>query len=200
MFGISLPSNTHTSLPSGLRMFFGALSRHFAGTWLSNMSGGSTTWSSTLTRIMSSTRIGAPRQPFVHTDASDDRRVDGVWKASSQRLTNGRLIGDRAAGGSALQPPWYRAANRLILDNARAPLPRHVPGGPMRLRPLRLALHVAAAPPLAASGVLLTGSPGSAEDDAARPDSFGGIAAASAFHFVADRNPQPTPVSDAFHA
>ena len=69
----------------------------------------------------------------------------------------------------------------------------------MRLRPLRLALHVVAATALAGAGVLATGSPGSAAD-ATRPDSFGGDSAASAFHYVADRNPQPTPVSDAFHA
>src|SRR4051794_33724867 len=123
MFGISLPSNTQTSLPSGLRMFFGALSRHFAGTWLSNMFGGSTTWSSTLTRIMSSTRMGAPRQPLFRIDASDDRRVDAVWKASSQRLTNGDLIVDGAVSGSTLQPPWYRAAYRPILQTARRPHP-----------------------------------------------------------------------------
>jgi hypothetical protein len=69
----------------------------------------------------------------------------------------------------------------------------------MRLRPLRLALHVVAATALAGGGVLLTGSPGSAAD-AARPESFGGAATASSLHYAADRNPQPTPVSDAFHA
>src|SRR3954451_18679735 len=162
MFGISLPSKTQTSLPSGLRMFFGALSRHLAGTWLSNMFGGSTTWSSTLTRIMSSTRMGAPRLLLFCTGASDDRRVDGVWKAPSRRLTNGRLIVDGAASGGALQPPWYGAAYRPILLTARRPLPRRVPGGPMRLRPLRLALHVVAATALAGGGVLLTGRPGAA--------------------------------------
>ena len=69
----------------------------------------------------------------------------------------------------------------------------------MRLRPVRFGLHVGAAVVLASSGVLLTGAPGNA-DTATRPDSFGGDATASAFHYLADRNPQPTPVSDAFHA
>jgi hypothetical protein len=69
----------------------------------------------------------------------------------------------------------------------------------MRLRPVRLLLHVGAAAVLATTGVLLTGAPGHAET-AARPDSFGGDATASAFQFLADRNPQPTPVSDVFHA
>src|SRR5574338_258908 len=52
-FGICWPSNTQTSLPSGLWTSRGARSFHFAGTWRSHMSGGSHTWSSTLTRIMS---------------------------------------------------------------------------------------------------------------------------------------------------
>jgi hypothetical protein len=69
----------------------------------------------------------------------------------------------------------------------------------MHLRPVRLVLHLGAAGLLAVSGVLLTGTPGSAAD-ADRPGSYGGEAAASAFHYVADRNPQPTPVTDAFHA
>jgi hypothetical protein len=69
----------------------------------------------------------------------------------------------------------------------------------MRLRPVRLVLHVGAATLLATTGVLLTGAPGHA-DTAVRPDSFGGDATASAFQFLADRNPQPTPVSDVFHA
>src|SRR5580704_10509151 len=63
MFGISLPSNIQTSWPSGFLTLFGAWSRHFSGTWLSNMFGGSTTWSSTLTRIMSSTFMPLPFGP-----------------------------------------------------------------------------------------------------------------------------------------
>jgi hypothetical protein len=69
----------------------------------------------------------------------------------------------------------------------------------MRLRPVRLLLHVGAAALLASAGVLVAGAPGHA-DTAARPDSFGGDATASAFQFLADRNPQPTPVADVFHA
>lgn len=69
----------------------------------------------------------------------------------------------------------------------------------MHLRPARLVLHLGAAGLLAVSGVVLTGTPGSAADTA-RPDSFGGETAASALHYVADRKPQPTPVTDAFHA
>ena len=69
----------------------------------------------------------------------------------------------------------------------------------MHLRPVRLALHLGAVSLLAVGGVLLTGAPGSAADTA-RPESFGGETAASAMHYVADRKPQPTPVTDAVHA
>ena len=56
--GISAPLNIHTSEPSSLRTTFGAWSRYFAGMWPSNIVGGSTRWSSTLTMIMSSGRTG----------------------------------------------------------------------------------------------------------------------------------------------
>ena len=59
MLGISLPSNTHTSLPSSAASTFGARSASLAGRCPSNRSGGSTTWSSTLTRIRSSTCISS---------------------------------------------------------------------------------------------------------------------------------------------
>src|SRR2546423_14372187 len=54
MFGTSNSRNCHTSVPSSLWMTLGARSRYLAGRWRSNRSGGSTTWSSTLTMIMSS--------------------------------------------------------------------------------------------------------------------------------------------------
>src|SRR5256714_7890691 len=54
MFGTSNSRNCHTSVPSSLWMTLGATSRYLAGRWRSNRSGGSTTWSSTPTMIMSS--------------------------------------------------------------------------------------------------------------------------------------------------
>jgi hypothetical protein len=69
----------------------------------------------------------------------------------------------------------------------------------MTLRPVRLGLHVGAATLLALGGVLLTGSPGHAAAPVL-PDSYGGDSTATAMHFSADRNPQPTPVTDLFHA
>src|SRR5215207_5258227 len=84
MFGITLSSYTHTSTPSRWT-FFGANSIHFSGRWPSKRSGGSTTWSSTLTRIRSSAFMGTPlsaeehrqrrRRPERH--AGDVRRVLG---------------------------------------------------------------------------------------------------------------------------
>jgi hypothetical protein len=69
----------------------------------------------------------------------------------------------------------------------------------MLLRPARLALHGAAVTVLAGSAVLLTGGAGHA-DGATRPDSYGGESTASSVHVTADRDPQPTPVTDLFHA
>ena len=51
---VAWPWNSHSSTPRSLRTTFGTASFHFAGTWFSYMSGGSTMWSSMLTRIMSS--------------------------------------------------------------------------------------------------------------------------------------------------
>src|SRR5262249_18228354 len=59
MLGITLSSYTQTSMPSRCT-FFGANSIHLSGRWPSKRSGGSTTWSSTLTRIMSSALMGTP--------------------------------------------------------------------------------------------------------------------------------------------
>ena len=53
-FGMTAPSNVQTSSPRSLWTIFGAWSLYFSGRWPSNMSGGSTTWSSTLTRMRSS--------------------------------------------------------------------------------------------------------------------------------------------------
>src|SRR5437660_925013 len=62
-FGMSKSRNTHRSVPSGMCSIRGAMSLYFAGTWFSKRSGGSTTWSSTLTRIMSSMRMARSLRP-----------------------------------------------------------------------------------------------------------------------------------------
>ena len=52
------PWKTHSSRPCSLRTTLGASLAHLAGTWFRYMSGGSIMWSSMLTRIMSSLRMG----------------------------------------------------------------------------------------------------------------------------------------------
>src|SRR2546423_3040242 len=91
MFGISLPSYSHTSVPSSLRRMWGARSRHFDGRCLSNMSGGSTTWSSTLTRIRSSicttlTILSAPVMRFEGRAMLVTGGASGMGQATVQRL------------------------------------------------------------------------------------------------------------------
>src|SRR5262245_47552113 len=54
----SWPSNTQASVPSSLVTTRGARSRQRAARWPANMSGGSTTWSSTETRMRSSVSMG----------------------------------------------------------------------------------------------------------------------------------------------
>src|SRR6478609_1748916 len=88
MFGSSWPSYNQTSLPLAFWMTLGARSLYLAGRWLANMSGGSTTWSSTDTRIMSSVRMEVPlgcgeRPTLPPTSdtrvSSGDHRHVGGW-------------------------------------------------------------------------------------------------------------------------
>src|SRR5712692_6430237 len=65
MLGITLSSYTQTSMLSR-RTLFGACCIHLSGRCPSNRSGGSTTWSSTLTRIRSSARMGPPLSAEEH--------------------------------------------------------------------------------------------------------------------------------------
>src|SRR5437870_3706389 len=103
MLGTSLPSYTHTSVPSGFLTLLGARSFHLAGTWWSHMSGGSTTWSSTLTRIMSSRRIPGP--PSRAADANVRLAPGSLWLTRpGERRT--RLRGERARR----RPPRSRRA------------------------------------------------------------------------------------------
>src|SRR5918997_143819 len=62
--------NVQTSLPSSLRRSLGARSRYVAGRWLTNRSGGSIRWSSTLTRMRSSTSSMA--SPHENGSAGSD--------------------------------------------------------------------------------------------------------------------------------
>src|SRR5215470_8359781 len=114
-FGICAPSKTHMSLPSALWTSRGARSFHFASTCRSHMSGGSHTWSSTLTRIMSficmvaSPRVlSAPGQPEhalrddVPLDlggARRDRASVGQQVLAHPRSRSAALVEAPALGG-----------------------------------------------------------------------------------------------------
>src|SRR5262245_27469553 len=106
--GICAPSNTQTSLPSGLCTSFGARSFHCAGTCCLHMSGGSQTWSSTLTRIMSFICTGGSSWTFetLAPGQPQDALRDDV------ALDLGRARRDRAAVGHEilLHPRARRAA------------------------------------------------------------------------------------------
>src|SRR6266446_222758 len=73
MFGSSAPRNDQTSVPSSLVTSVGASSTYLAGRWPSHMPGGSTTWSSTETRIRSSSCMPAPSV----VEVEDAHRVAG---------------------------------------------------------------------------------------------------------------------------
>ena len=68
MFPSSAPSYNQALVPSARVTNCGAKSTYLAGSRPSNTLGGSTTWSSTLTRIMSSASITHPL-PFAPGDA-----------------------------------------------------------------------------------------------------------------------------------
>src|SRR5262249_59625174 len=93
MFGITLSSYIHTSMPSRCT-FLGANSIHFSGRCPSKRSGGSTTWSSTLTRIRSSARMGSP----LSTEDHRQRRRGPERHAGDVRRGGG---GGEAEGGGA---------------------------------------------------------------------------------------------------
>src|SRR5579872_1350833 len=105
MLGTVWPSNTHTSSPRSLRSTRGATSAYFFGTRPSNMSGGSTTWSSTLMKIMSLTCMG-PRYDAGARDApgGSAREADGL--AAARRVVG---EGEGAAGAASGGDDGHRA-------------------------------------------------------------------------------------------
>ena len=68
-FGMTVSRNFHMSEPSGLCTRRGASSRYFFDRWFLNMFGGSTQWSSTLIRIMSSLFMGCSLPIRVRSNA-----------------------------------------------------------------------------------------------------------------------------------
>src|SRR5450759_2617297 len=105
MFGISAPWYTQTSVPSSLRTLRGANSLSLSGRWASNSVGGSTTWSSTLTRMrFSAVGIAAVALP--------DRRY---LTSTSAYVAPGSLAVD--GGGEACTTSMRRTSHWRWLES-----------------------------------------------------------------------------------
>src|SRR5438552_16924684 len=99
-------------------MLLGAWSFHLAGTCFSNMSGGSTTWSSMLTMIMSSIFIRLPRIQgrssaaceLVQTARSPRPHLGNHLRAEKLQRRFGIDVGDGSVDGreaDLVQPPQF---------------------------------------------------------------------------------------------
>src|SRR5262249_10475281 len=123
MFGITLSSYIHTSMPSRCT-FLGANSIHFSGRCPSKRSGGSTTWSSTLTRIRSSARMGSPLSTEDHRQR---RRGPERHAGDVRRGGGGGEAEGGGAGGDALpHPPPLHACPVHAPAHVRAEREREV--------------------------------------------------------------------------
>src|SRR6516164_3701693 len=93
-FEIDAPSYSQALVPSSRVTNFGARSAYFDGNRPSNICGGSTTWSSTLTKTRSlmsiersdhnSTRPGGSRDQLSNTSVTDRTTEDGPAEALQQ--------------------------------------------------------------------------------------------------------------------
>src|SRR5687767_12019649 len=108
MLGSSWPPKDQTSVPSGLVTSFGARSAQRGSRWPSNTSGGSTTWSSTLTRTRSSTFMSVPpaglRRPTSAPEAEDPHRVAGEDALALVGRQVGHGVVDDLAGVGPVVP------------------------------------------------------------------------------------------------
>src|SRR5215510_2633319 len=96
---ISWPSMSHASVPLSRRITFGARSLYFAGRWSTKNScidGGSTTWSSTLIRIMSLMSIAQCLDSYGRVQSSDRERVavvgPGDDAVATERVDRRRVV------------------------------------------------------------------------------------------------------------
>src|SRR4030088_2535986 len=98
-------------MPSRLTLF-GANSIHLSGRWPSKRSGGSTTWSSTLTRIRSSARMESPLSAEEHRQrrgsperhAGDVRRVGRGVEAQVREPVEDPLENDAGLHARQVHP------------------------------------------------------------------------------------------------
>src|SRR5262245_43065325 len=121
---VAWPWNHHSSTPLSLRTTFGISSSHFAGTWFSYMSGGSTMWSSMLTRIMSSICTGALLSyrdgQRNSTPRSLLRSHAQVLREAAQQLGIHRAVAQQHLLHRDRAEPAVCAAQRTAVQPARA--------------------------------------------------------------------------------
>src|SRR5438067_2012782 len=118
MLAISRPRNVHTSLPSSFWTTRGATSAYSDGTRAVNRSGGSTKWSSTLTRIRSSVRMAKWTSSNACRETADE--TEGVV-AHALHLVHGlHQVGhpEGAVLDAGDAHPW-EAAEEVAEDQGR---------------------------------------------------------------------------------
>src|SRR5512144_171777 len=125
------PLKTQTSSPLSVRMTRGAASAYLAATRPSNMSGGSTTWSSTLMKIISSTCMQPAR--YLWQDPRMPGTLDGVRVLDLSWGIAGALgvllLAEQGADVVKVEPPggdpfrdysgyavWNRSRRSVTLD------------------------------------------------------------------------------------
>ena len=132
MLVASLPSKRQISVPSSRRSTTGTWSAKRAGMRSANMSGGSTTWSSTLTRIRSSSSIGSSDLGSGLVGPSIPTRRRSLTRVSPITLSFGPVTTEGTT--ATCRPRWpSRAVPDPRLHPARLRGPGHpdrrVPGG-----------------------------------------------------------------------
>ena len=143
MLVASLPSKRHISVPSSRTSTRGAWSAKRAGSRPSNMSGGSTTWSSTLTSTRSSScmappavrRAARPDAPFPDTRVGDHCIVGavtpqgrGAGEPSPMALEGLRILDFTRLGFGAQATLDLRLPGGRGHPGGEHPLPRRHPG------------------------------------------------------------------------
>src|SRR5205085_8834549 len=113
-FEISWPSYAHAFVPSARVMNFGARSAYFSGRRPSKRCGGSTTWSSTLTKTMSSMFMAPPLELTIVSPATV--APPGAWHSSRWQSRAMTLWDDEL---EALRPQLREEAATFIASVPR---------------------------------------------------------------------------------
>ena len=127
----SWPSNTQASVPSGLVTTLGTSSLYRSGMCPSNMSGGSTTWSSTETRIMSSICMAPSCRSSGRAGCGTN-----IWYVSLEAVP-GAIGSRRARHRSGLTAPLLGTLSGVISPDKTPPGRGNGASSPATDRPLR---------------------------------------------------------------